>query len=78
MSRTNHRKGRYSKMLPAVILYLVYLVLMSTVRSGIEDGKINAMVGFWPLHGVFLCIGVFLLYSDRLAMMIKRRGRDGA
>jgi len=74
MSRTNHRKGRYSKMLPAVILYLIYLVLMSTVRSGIEDGKIATSIGFWPLHGVFLSIGIFLLYSDRIAMMLKRRG----
>lgn len=72
MSRTNHRKGRYSKMLPAVILYLVYLVLMSTVRSGIEDGKLPSALGFWPLHGVFLGIGLFLLYYDRLAMALKR------
>lgn len=74
MSRTNHRKGRYSKMLPAVILYLLYLVLMSTVRSGIEDGKIAASVGFWPLHGLFLVIGVLLLYYQRIAVLIKRRG----
>lgn len=75
MSRTNHRKGRYSKMLPAVILYLLYLVLMSTVRSGIEDGKIPPAVSFWPLHGLFLSIGVFLLYYERLMMAFKRRGR---
>ncbi|HSG61945.1 MAG TPA: LPS export ABC transporter permease LptF [Pseudomonadales bacterium] len=72
MSRTNHRKGRYSKMLPAVILYLLYLVLMSTIRSGIEDGKISSTVGFWPLHGVFLSIGLFLLYVDRVQMALKR------
>jgi lipopolysaccharide export system permease protein len=75
MSRTNHRKGRYSKMLPAVILYLIYLVLMSTVRSGIEDGKISAAMGFWPLHSAFFMIGLGLLFSDRLLLLLKRRGR---
>lgn len=75
MSRTNHRKGRYSKMLPAIILYLIYLVLMSTVRSGIEDGRVPAAIGFWPLHGIFFTIGMCLLYSDRILLFFKRRGR---
>jgi lipopolysaccharide export system permease protein len=34
MSKTNHRRGRYIKMLPALLLYLGYLMAQIKVRSG--------------------------------------------
>jgi lipopolysaccharide export system permease protein len=48
---------------------------MSTVRSGIEDGRVPVAIGFWPLHGIFFTIGMCLLYSDRILLFFKRRGR---
>lgn len=78
LSRTNHRQGRYIKMLPAFILYLAYLLLMSAARSGIEDGKIPAQIGVWPVHLAFLLLGFFLLYFDRVVNALRREKTAGS
>jgi lipopolysaccharide export system permease protein len=72
MSRTNHRKGRYSKMLPAILLYLSYLIIMSTVRSAIESEKLSADIGLWPVHLLFLSIAIFLSNWPVISMKLKR------
>jgi len=73
MSRTNHRKGRYTKMLPAILLYLTYLILMSTLRGALEDGKIPVELGLWPLHAFFLSIALLQLNWHRIMFAIKHR-----
>ncbi|WP_049721882.1 LPS export ABC transporter permease LptF [Gilvimarinus polysaccharolyticus] len=56
LSHTNPRQGRYLKMLPAIILYLVYLAALSSVRSEMEAGKFPILPGLWSVHAVFIAI----------------------
>lgn len=72
MSRTNHRKGRYTKMLPAILIYLLYLILMSAMRSAIETGKLPVDIGLWPLHVAFFLLALLLFNSERMIFTIKR------
>jgi lipopolysaccharide export system permease protein len=66
-SRTSPRQGRYVKMLPAILLYLLYLAALSTVRSEMEAGKFPLMPGLWSVHGVFIAIaGVIFIGPSRL------------
>lgn len=62
LSRTSPRQGRYLKMLPAILFYMVYLASLSGVRGSIESGEWPVMPGLWFVHGVFIVIGI-LLYS---------------
>lgn len=64
LSQVNPRQGRYAKMLPSIILYLVYLTLLSTARSKIEDGKADFFV-LYAVHLVFLGIALNLLFFGR-------------
>lgn len=61
LSRTNPRQGRYAKMIPAILLYIVYLVLLSVARGQIEDGKLSPMLGMWVVHGLFVLVAIMLL-----------------
>lgn len=61
LSRTNPRQGRYAKMIPAVLLYIVYLVALQGVRGAIEDGKIEHAWAIWLVHPPFLILGLLLL-----------------
>ncbi|MEX2962724.1 LPS export ABC transporter permease LptF [Microbulbifer sp. TYP-18] len=61
LSRTNPRQGRYAKMIPAVLLYLAYLLLLLRVRGAIEDGKIEDPASIWLVHLPFLILGLLLL-----------------
>jgi lipopolysaccharide export system permease protein len=73
LSRTRPRQGRYSKLLPAVLLYLSYLVGLNALRGSIESGVVPASVTLLPLHLVFIGIGVALMFAKPLARRITRR-----
>ena len=64
LSRTNPRQGRYAKLIPAIICYLLYVALLTSARSGIEDAKIHPWV-LWSIHGVFLVLAANLIFADR-------------
>lgn len=61
LSRTDRRRGRYTKMLPAIMIYLVYIVSLSGVRSGVEAGDL-APVMLWLMHLFFLLVALLLIY----------------
>lgn len=60
MSYTTPRRGRYVMLFPAILIYLVYLVLLNSAREAIEEGVLPIAVGLWPVHLLFLCIAFFL------------------
>ena len=64
LSKTNHRRGRFVKMLPAFLIYIVYIVLLNAARDGIEKEKIPLELGLWWVHGVFLLIALLLLFGS--------------
>jgi len=59
MAKVNPRQGRYSKLLPALALYLTFFLLLSASRSLIEDGIIH-YIGIWAVQILFFVIGVVL------------------
>jgi lipopolysaccharide export system permease protein len=65
LSRTNPRSGRYLKMIPAILLYIIYLVSLNAGRAGLEDGKLPIEFGLWWIHLIFLSIAIVLIvFSD--------------
>lgn len=64
LSKTNHRKGRYVKMLPALLIYITYMVLLSAAKDALEHGKIPPAIGIWWVHAIFLVLALLLLYGD--------------
>jgi len=71
LSKTNPRKGRFARMLPAVLLYVIYLVILNAARGAVEDGKISSDLGLWWVHAVFLFISLALLYLPVLKQRLK-------
>lgn len=66
MSKTSHRGGRYGKMFPAFMLYMIYLVGLNAARDAIAKGQMSALPGMWGLHAAFLLLGLLLLYRDSM------------
>lgn len=64
LSKTNHRRGRYVKMLPAFLIYIFYLVILNAARSAVEDGELPVAPGLWWIHGVFLALALVLLFGE--------------
>ena len=70
LSETNHRKGRYIKLLPGIIIYILYVASLIAVRTEIEKGKMPTGLIFFAVHFVFLMIGLLLLYFDEMKTRI--------
>ena len=68
LSRVNPRQGRFAKILPALLLYLIYFLLQSSFKSAGAAGKLEAAI-FMPLVNIgFLLLGIVLNGWDSAAM----------
>jgi len=73
LARVNPRQGRFLKLLPAILLYMAYLTILISARSALEKGKIPPTLGLWWVHGIFLAIGLGLLYWEPLRLKLASR-----
>lgn len=65
LSRTQPRKGRYVKMIPAILLYIIYLVVSNGARGLMEEGTATPYLLWW-VHGAFLLLALALLLTPSL------------
>lgn len=65
LSVVNPRQGKFAKMLPALMLFLAYFLLLTAMRSGVESKTIPHYVGLWPVHLCVLILGISLLMKSR-------------
>ena len=70
LSRVNPRQGRFLKLLPAILLYMAYLTMLISARGALEKGNLSPMLGMWWVHGLFLAIGLGLLYWEPLRLKL--------
>ena len=68
--------GPLLKLLPAILLYMAYLTILISARGSLEKGKLSPTLGLWWVHGIFLVIGLGLLYWEPIRLKMKsRRGQ---
>ena len=65
LSVVNPRQGKFAKMLPALMLFLGYFLLLTAMRSGVERQALPSTIGLWPIHISALFLGIILLMKDR-------------
>ncbi|MGY6566187.1 LPS export ABC transporter permease LptF [Halomonas sp. KM-1] len=61
LSKVNPRQGRFAKLLPAIFLHVCYLSLLLAALDAIGRGTLPAVIGMWPIHLVFLALGLGLM-----------------
>ncbi len=75
LSRTNPRQGKFVKILPAILLYIIYLLSLNGARGALADGAIPPWVGMLWVHALFLAIGLGLLAWNGGWRPWRRRGQ---
>ena len=65
LSRVSPRQGRFAKLVPAVLLYIVYFGLLLVSRDLTASGDIPVMLGQWWVHVVFLLLG-WALFAGKM------------
>lgn len=61
LSKVNPRQGRFAKLLPAIFLHISYLSLLLAALDAIGRGALSPAIGMWPIHLVYLLLGIWLL-----------------
>jgi len=79
LSVVNPRQGRVLSMLPALLLYLVFFLLQSSLRSNGAKGKLDPMIWMWFTNLVYFAIAMVLNLWDSLpARKLRARLRGAA
>lgn len=73
LSKTNPRQGRYVQMIPAILLYIIYLVLLNAARGAVEDGDASPWASIWAVHGGALVLALVLLLWPHFRLQLKAR-----
>jgi len=73
LSKANPRQGRFLKLLPAILLYMTYLALLIAVRGAMDKGRIPVALGLWSVHGLFVAIGLLMLFWEPLQLRRRKR-----
>ncbi len=63
LSEVKPRKSRYTALLPALLIYVIYMNLLMVSRHFVEQKMLPVSIGLWWVHGVFLvaaCLYIFL------------------
>ncbi len=71
LSRVEPRQGRFLKLLPSVLLFLFYLILLIGVRQWVERGALPPAWGPWWVHLLFAALGGLLVFSEELRLRWK-------
>jgi lipopolysaccharide export system permease protein len=64
LSTVRPRKGRYLALLPAILIYIVYINLLLIAQHWVSQGTVSTTMGMWWVHGVmlfFVSIGLLTL-----------------
>ena len=64
LSRLRPRQGRYARVGFAIIVYFVYLLLLSASKVWLTKGELAPQVGVWWVHGLALTLGVYLAWRE--------------
>ena len=59
LSYTTPRKGRYSKLALAILIYLIYSNLLGIGQTWVEKEKVPEWLGLWWVHGFALILIVY-------------------
>ena len=66
LCRVRPREGKFARVLPGLLIYLGYTLLLMVMRTAVEDGRIPALIGLWPVHIFAAGLGVFLLRKKEI------------
>jgi len=75
--RVNPRQGRYVHLLPAMLLYVLYLGLLILAKKESGDGKLDPVMAFGAVHLSFFAVSLLLFYRHRISSWLSvRRSQD--
>jgi len=67
LSAVRPRQSRYIILLPAVLVYIIYVQLLWVARHWVEIGIMPVSIGMWWVHGVIFMLLLLVMTMNRQA-----------
>jgi lipopolysaccharide export system permease protein len=64
-SRIRPRQGRYINLLPAMLIYIVYVNLLFVSRNWVEIRMVPVYIGMWWVHLLAISVALLLLFLQQ-------------
>ncbi|MBA2654267.1 MAG: LPS export ABC transporter permease LptF [Gammaproteobacteria bacterium] len=61
LSEVKPRQGRFAQILPAIIIYIIYIDLLFLGRAWIEKSRISPQLGLWWIHALMLGLATVII-----------------
>ncbi|KTD47851.1 LPS export ABC transporter permease LptF [Legionella quateirensis] len=68
LSRVSPRTGKYAKLLPAIVVYILYANFMFVARDAIASGTIPLWIGMGWIHLAVVFLGLFLIWRNQVKL----------
>ena len=68
LSSIDPRAGRSANFALAIIIYIIYINLISVMQALISQGKFNVVLGLWPIHIIFATL-TFYIFRRRVQQL---------
>lgn len=75
LSYVKPRQGKYAKLLPAVIVFMIYANMLFVARRWLAEGSVPAWLGLWWLHGMMIMFALALLVYPSLKNHLRYQKR---
>jgi len=68
LSRVNSRSGKYAKLLPAIVVFILYANMLFLARDWLASGKIPVWLGLWWVHLAVALLGLLLIWRNQVKL----------
>lgn len=75
--KVNPRQGRFMHLLPAMLLYILYLGLLILAKKKSSQGEVEPLLTFVSVHVAFFCTALVLFFKDRIKLIVNARNDRG-
>lgn len=65
LAQVRPRQGRFAKLLPAVLIFIVYYNLFTLCKRWITAGSLSPLLGVWWVHLLFIGVGFSLMAMEQ-------------
>ncbi len=73
LSRSQPRAGRYGRLAIGLLVFIIYLNMLSAAKAWIEQATISPQLGLWWVHGCMLAVtGLLMAYQNGVHKRIFR------
>jgi lipopolysaccharide export system permease protein len=61
LAKTQPRAGRYGRLGIGLLVFIIYLNMLSAAKAWIEQGSVSPQIGLWWVHGAVLLLALGML-----------------